>query len=1216
MQIIYPDLPIVEKKQAILEALKAHQVIVVAGETGSGKTTQLPKICLEAGFGSNGLIGHTQPRRIAARTVAIRIASELQTEVGSLVGYKVRFSDKTNPNSLIKIMTDGILLSEMQHDKMLSKYDCIIVDEAHERSLNIDFLLGFLKRILKKRSDLKVIVTSATIDVEKFSHFFENAPIIEIEGRTFPVEVKYVDPENVTPDTDPVLQIVDVVKEICVKGPGDILIFQSGEKEIRDLMQVLQDNIKEVELLPLFARLSVGDQQRIFTPGAKRKVIVATNVAETSLTVPNVRFVIDSGFARISRYQYRSKLQRLPIEPISQASANQRKGRCGRVGPGICYRLYTEEEFLTRPLYTEPEILRTNLAGVILKMLSLGIEQVTSFPFIDPPDNRYVKDGFTLLQRLSAVNLHNKITPLGRTLANIPIEPRLGRILLAGDQYGALKEILVIVSALSIADPRERPLEFQEKADLKHSQFMDEKSDFMTLVNLWHFVREQRKKLSHQKFRKLCRENFLSFIRICEWFDIYTQLLESCKELGLKLNQISADYSLVHKALLTGCIDKIGLKEEKANYQGARNLKFVLHPSSHLMKKPPLWVMAYEIVHTFKVYARTNAQVEVEWIEEVGQPLLKKQLFEPHFDKKRAQVVAFERATLFGLEISKRKVNYEKRFPREAREIFIQQGLVEEELDVSCEFYVKNKETLHSLQLLEERFRHRYHLVNDQLIYRFYDKKIPPDVASKTALLQWIKVQGEDSLIFRQEDVAALVLSEDILQSFPEYLMRNNQRLYLEYHYDLNSVEDGVTVLVPVSLLGLVQEDDFSWLIPGLRHEKIAAYLKALPKSYRTLMMPLNDFILRVKELLNPQQGTFQTALLQALQQLLKISFPITIWDKTQFAPYLHFHYKVIDEKGTLLAQGEDIHLLYETLKKQHPDFFTITHPLQAKDKLKWDFGVLPLSTLVSKNALNHTLYPACVDKQETVAVELFETEAAARKQHRRGLTRLYLLQLSEKCRLAKRNITPIQKKALTKLYSAWGSVEECFEEIFYNCAFSLFVDKHEEVRSSAQFESQLQRKGAEFLLTTNRMLALVFDILQQYAAVQQKRQVLEKLPDTRSALLDIENQLQALLSKHFIKETPLQWLSRYPLYLKAIMNRLEGLPRAAPRDKTLMADIQVVSQAYLSKLRAKPDYFEDSASALFDFRWKIEELRLSYFAQGLRTVEPVSKIRLLKLLQ
>lgn len=1215
MKLTYPDLPILEKKEEIIALLKAHQVIVVAGETGSGKTTQLPKICLEAGLIQKGIIGHTQPRRIAARTVASRIATELQTELGNEVGYKVRFSDKTDPRTVIKLMTDGILLSEMQQNKLLSQYDCIIIDEAHERSLNIDFLLGFLKRLIKKRSDLKIIVTSATIDVEKFSKFFHDAPIVEIAGRTYPVTVKYASSEIDKAKIDPALEIVKIIQEIKQHGPGDILIFQSGEKEIRDLIEVLAENIKEVDLLPLFARLSVREQQKIFAPSKYRKIIVSTNVAETSLTVPNVRYVIDSGVVRLSRYQYRSKLQRLPIEPISQASANQRKGRCGRVGPGICYRLYTEDDYQNRPLFTDPEILRTNLAGVILKMLSLGIKNVHSFPFLDAPDSRYIKDGFALLQRLSAVDNHYFLTPIGKTLANIPIEPRLARILLAANQMGALKEVLVIVSALSIPDPRERPLEMQEKADQRHQKFQDERSDFMTFLKLWQFVREQRKKLSHQRFRKLCFDNFLSFIRICEWFDIYTQLLEVCKELGFRLNHIAADYATIHKALLTGCIDKIGLKEEKSEYLGARHLRFFLHPGSNLIKKPPLWVMSYEIVHTKRVYARTNAQVEPLWIAEIGEPFLKKQLFEPHLSLKTGHVVALEQSMLFGLIVAKRKVNYDKFFPDKAREILIQEGLVEEALALEADFFQQNQATKTKLAKLEERFRHRFLLLDNMRIYQFYEQVLPFNITSKTHLLHFIKEHGEEVLIFKEEEIIATRLPEGIFEEFPESLLCGKHTLALQYCHDLSSEDDGVTVLLPVSLLGMAQDHDFSWLVPGLLAEKIAAYLRALPKMMRSKMFPFAHFVDKVKTILDPKTGTFEKAMQNALKDLVGLEIPANYWDKITLPSYLSLHFQVLAKNGQILAKGNDLVALYEDLKLERPELFMVSHALKAENKVQWDFGSLPESCTVKKNSAMHLMYPALVDKKESVAVELFARPFEASRAHEKGLARLYLLQLSDKIKFAKRSITPLQKKNMTKNYHV-ETFETLLDDILMHCALFLFVENQVDVREEAQFTKQLLAKRGEFLLVFKKVLLLAEDALQKQEAIKQKVLALKKWPTLHPVLEDITGQLEALFAVHFLKTTPHKWLNRYPVYLKAILLRLEKLPGQLEKDKVLLKDIKAVWQAYLKKSQSKTDLLRDKTSPLFDFPWKMEELRVSFFAQELRTLEPVSKMRLLKLLQ
>ncbi len=1215
-KITYPDLPILLEKENILKALNHNQVIIVAGETGSGKTTQLPKICLEAGLGIGGMIGHTQPRRIAARTVATRIAAEFETTLGQVIGYKVRFSDNTKPHQYIKIMTDGILLTETQSDRWLEQYDCLIIDEAHERSLNIDFLLGYLRKLTTKRKDIKIIVTSATIDVERFSKFFNNAPIIEVSGRSYPVEVQYLGKDFHAESDDPILQVAQAVELACKRGAGDILIFQSGEKEIREVIDVLSStSLSKMTLLPLFARMSLPDQQKVFQSAPTRKIIVTTNVAETSLTVPNIRYVIDSGLARISRYNYRNKLQRLPIEPISQASANQRKGRCGRVGPGICYRLYSEDDFLTRAQFTEPEILRTNLAGVILKMLSLNFEEIESFPFLEAPDSRFIKDGYTLLERLQAVDENKKITQLGKVLANIPIEPKLGRIIIAANEYGALNEVLVIASALSIVDVKERPEDYKEQADAAHAQFAYENSDFMSYLLLWQFIDEHRQNLSHSKFRKLCRTNFLSYLRVCEWIDVHSQLHQIADELGFRKNQVPADYSLIHKSLLCGFIDTIGVKDDKKEYQGARNVKFFIHPGSNLFKKAPSWVVSSEIIHTSKTYARTNAAIETKWIEEVAGPLLKRQHVEPYFEPKAGRVVALERATLFGLEIyAKRKINYEKVSPKEARKIFIEQALTQELMISSCRFYYKNRETRQALEKLENRIRRQHILLDESKVVQFYQERVPFHICSVQGLEKYLHDKNDDFLIFQENDISLMTVSQELHKQFPTCLIIKGQSFALEYEFDLSSPNDGVTLIVPFETLKYIKDEDFTWLIPGLLEDKIANYLKALPKRIRSYLVPLPDHVRKAQEVISPSQATLAMALISYLQK--QISLPQGVWDNITLPAHLMMHFKVIDKHEKVVASGDDLKRIYEDLKGSYLELHTSDEPIEKDNITQWNFPDLPLEYKIRKGSLDFNYFPGLVDNQQAVSIKLFDAKALADFHHPLGLARLYLLQLSDTCKNFKRAVTPQEKKLLIKAYAAFGDFEQLIEEILFNCAIHLFVGGAEDVRTQKQFSEQLAKMRTQFILSANQIKQCLTDALQTYHSLQSRVEKLKTKPHDALILKDVEQQLKALFLKHFIKQTPFVWLKRYPVYLKAIDIRLEKLPRQLVRDKQARLEIESVQKAYASKLTAKDVSLRTPQDPLISFRWKIEELRVSSFAQELKTIEPVSKARLLKLLE
>ncbi|MGM0595372.1 MAG: ATP-dependent RNA helicase HrpA, partial [Pseudomonadota bacterium] len=863
----YPEeLPVSARRAAIAAAIEEHQVVVVAGETGSGKTTQLPKICLDLGRGVAGTIGHTQPRRIAARSVANRIAEELHTELGQLVGFKIRFSEKSGGNSLIKLMTDGILLAEIQSDPLLEQYDTIIIDEAHERSLNIDFLLGYLKRLLPKRPDLKVIITSATINTERFAEFFDGAPVVEVSGRTYPVEVRYrplLDEEDDKKEADPQQGILDAVDELARLDPlGDILIFLPGERDIREAADALHKHrMRDTEVVPLFSRLSAAEQDKVFRPHRGRRIVLATNVAETSLTVPGIRFVIDTGMARISRYSHRTKVQRLPIEPVSRASANQRAGRCGRVSEGTCIRLYSEEDFLARPEYTDPEIRRTNLASVILQMMLLGLGDIEAFPFIDPPDRRFITDGFRLLHELGAVDRQNRITKAGRMLARLPVDPRIGRMLLAAEREKSLHEVLIIASALTIQDPRERPLDAQQAADEKHKRFVDEKSDFIAYLNLWDYYHEQARHLSHNKLRKLCRKEFINYLRMREWHDIHGQLLSQVRNLDLTPNKSEADYDAIHRALLAGLLSNIAHKDEReqkgpppkkqrrkplVEYLGARNIKLAIFPGSSQAKRAPKWIMAAELVETSRLFARDVAQIDPAWIEPLAGELVKRTYLEPHWEKRAGQVAAFEQVTLFGLLIiPRRKVNYGPIDPPLSRELFIRHGLVEGELRCDAPFFRHNRELLEEVALLEAKSRRRDILVDEETLFAFYDERVPENIYSAKGFDKWRKqLEREDPkrLFLQREDLMQHEAEGVTERDFPPTFDYQGMSLPLHYHFEPGHPADGVTVELPLAALGQLKPEPFEWLVPGLIEEKLIALIKTLPKAQRRNYVPAVNF--------------------------------------------------------------------------------------------------------------------------------------------------------------------------------------------------------------------------------------------------------------------------------------------------------------------------------------------------------------------------------------
>ena len=949
--IVFPEtLPVSQRKAEIEKLLSEHQVIVVAGETGSGKTTQLSKMCLELGLGNLGIIGHTQPRRIAARSVAARIAEELQTELGDLVGYKVRFNDQISDNTQIKLMTDGILLAEIQTDRFLNQYSCLIIDEAHERSLNNDFILGYLKQLLPRRPDLKVIITSATIDVERFSKHFNNAPIIEVSGRTYPVEVRYR-PVVEEDDQDQLQGILNAVDELQAEGRGDILIFMNGEREIRDTAEALQkQNLKHTEILPLFARLSAQEQNKIFHPSGLNRIVLATNVAETSLTVPGIKYVIDPGTARISRYSYRTKVQRLPIEPISQASANQRKGRCGRVSEGICIRLYSEEDFNNRPEFTDPEILRTNLASVILQMTALGLDDIEAFPFVDAPDKRHIQDGVKLLEELGAIQpkkiksyKHDgarfptrakdvsankngtryetcaieseekkqgwELTPIGRQLAQLPVDPRLAKMLLSAVNFGSVYEVMIIVSALSIQDPRERPTEKQQASDEKHRRFADKKSDFLAFLNLWNYVQEQQKALTKNQFRRQCQKDFLNYLRIREWQDIYQQIRLAVREMGLPINSEKAEYQQIHTALLSGLLSHIGLKEaEKQQYLGARNAHFAIFPNSVLFKKQPKWVMAAELVETSKLWGRMVAEIEPEWIEPLAEHLTKKSYSEPRWSKSRGAVIADEKVSLYGVPIvAARPVNYGSIDSTVSREIFIQSALVEGDWNTKHKFFKQNQQLIREVEELEHKSRRRDILVDERTLFEFYDQRIGTDVVSQKHFdTWWKKAEKQDPELLNFE--RSFLINDDAEQvsklDFPNFWHQGNLKLKLAYQFEPGTDADGVTVHIPLPLLNQVEMTGFDWQIPGLREELVIALIKSLPKSYRRNFVPAPNYAQAFLGRAVPLEKPLLDTLIYELRRMTGVTVEAEYWNWEQIPSHLKMTFRVVDENGKKIAES------------------------------------------------------------------------------------------------------------------------------------------------------------------------------------------------------------------------------------------------------------------------------------------------------------------------
>ncbi|MDY6980919.1 MAG: ATP-dependent RNA helicase HrpA, partial [Pseudomonadota bacterium] len=1060
----YPEnLPVSERREDIREAIEQHQVVIVAGETGSGKTTQLPKICMELGRGVAGMIGHTQPRRLAARSIASRVAEELQSELGETVGYKVRFKDRVGPNTYLKLMTDGILLAEIQGDRFLNDYDTLIIDEAHERSLNIDFLLGYLKQLLAKRPDLKVIITSATIDTERFSRHFDNAPIIEVSGRTYPVEVRYrplLDSESASGDDDSeattrdmqqaVLEAVDELAQIDVsqgKSQGHILIFFSGEREIRQAAEALRKHHPpQTEILPLYARLSGAEQNRVFSPAKHRRIVLATNVAETSLTVPGIHYVIDTGTVRISRYSYRSKIQRLPVEPVSQSSANQRKGRCGRITEGVCIRLYSEEDFNARPEFTDPEIRRTNLAAVILQMEALRLGHIEDFPFIEPPDARYIKDGYKLLYELGAVDEQQRVTKLGRELSRLPVDPKIGRMLIAARHFSCLQELLIIGSALSVQDPRERPADKQQQADEKHrliyfppedqeadnpgkankgQQKKDRpKSDFLFYLNLWHLYEEKRKHLSQNKLRKFCKQHFLSYNRMQEWRDIYQQIYTLFKEQGSRLNTTPAGYDDIHRALLSGLLGNIGNKAIESNeFHGARNIRFHIHPGSWQAKKPPRWIMCAELVETTRLYGRMVARIEPEWVEELAAHLLKRSYSEPHWQKKPAQVGAFERTTLYGITICpKRRINYGPIDPVLAREIFIREALVQGDYDTRASFFKYNQSVIEEIESLEARGRRRDILVDEQALFEFYDERIPEGIYSGKAFEKWLRTvqQTNPEILYLQKESLMRHEAEHINEEqFPGSMEVDGVTLDLDYHFEPGHAEDGVTVIVPLAILGQLREASFDYLVPGLLRDKVIALIKCLPKALRKQFVPVpnyaDDFLASNYDRHRPLLDN----LAAHMQKISGAAIESDVWQLDNLPEFYHMNFRVIDQDNQVLGVGRDLGQLQQELSTLSEGVLAElpTSDVEKSNITQWDFGDLPEVVELEQHGLTIRATPALVDDSldsngdsESVSVRLFNDPEQAAAEQRLGLRRLFRLVARKEMKYLRKNLRHIDK--------------------------------------------------------------------------------------------------------------------------------------------------------------------------------------------------------------
>ena len=1279
--IHFPEtLPVSARRDEIAAAIQANQVVIVSGETGSGKTTQLPKICLALGrglgAGGSGLIGHTQPRRIAASATGRRIAEELGTPFGEVVGYKVRFTDNLSPGASVKLMTDGILLAETQTDPLLAAYDTIIIDEAHERSLNIDFLLGYLREILPRRPDLKVIVTSATIDADRFARHFGSdekpAPVIEVSGRLYPVEVRYRPVEetsaavksaqgtNASPaaaqkdrpknqrenDRDLMEAIVDAVDELCREGPGDVLVFLPGEREIREAAEALRKHHPpHTEILPLFARLSAADQERVFKSSNARRIVLSTNVAETSLTVPGIRYVVDTGLARVKRYSYRNKVEQLQIEPISQSSANQRAGRCGRVADGVCIRLYEEDDYALRTRFTDPEILRSSLAAVILRMKSLHLTAIETFPFLEPPPGRAIADGYQLLNELGAVDDDNALTPLGRELARLPLDPRVGRMILAARDHQSLREVLIIASALSVQDPRDRPIEAQEQADLAHKKFADERSEFLQWTKIWAWFEDAiAHKKSNKQLTDACRANFLNHVRLREWRDVHSQLLTVVREHGWRLNESEATFEQIHLALLTGLLGNVGLKaDDEPYYLGARGIKFYLWPGSALLKKAGRWVVAGELVETSRLYARCIAKIEPEWLEQVGAHLLRKSISEPHWEKKAAQVAAYERATLHGLTVyARRRVSFGKQDPERARELFIRGALVDGEFETRLPFFAHNRKLLADIEQLEHKSRRQDVLVDDELIFGFYDSLIPKGIYSGAAFERWYRDEEKKEVASR-----LLFLSRDDLMRheaagvttdlFPKRMTMAGIEMTLTYHFEPGSPRDGVTLTVPLFGLNQVDARRSEWLVRGMLKEKVQLLLKSLPQKLRRHLVPLPEFSAGVVERNSGKTfgaGGLLEALIADIREQTQIAMKASDFKLESLPAHLFMNFKVIDEHGRQLAMGRNLAQLRAELGGQAQQHFQklaagatldigsdaaapLTRSGLASDSAggssgtalyenltTWDFGKLPELLEIRRRGQTLFGYPALVDRATHCDVEVFDSPEEAARIHRAGLRRLFALQLREPIRYLERNLGGLREMSLQ--YMALGTQEELASQII-ETALDRACLQDPLPDNDADFYARRDQGKSRLTLLAQEIARLAGQILADYAMVTKK---LMQAKSFGVPYADMVAQLSALIGKRFIIDTPYAQLSHFPRYLNAMALRIDKLKADAVRDARLSAEIAPLLQNYQRAIAQRGGVAD---ARLSEYRWLLEELRVSLFAQELRTPMPISVKRLYK---
>ncbi len=1213
--IEYPDLPVSDKLPELKEAIMNNQVIIVAGETGSGKSTQLPKICLDIGLGARGFIGHTQPRRLAARSVANRLAEELKTTVGEKVGFKIRFSDHTNDNTFIKLMTDGILLAEIQKDKFLSQYEAIIIDEAHERSLNIDFLLGYLKQLLPKRPDLKVIITSATIDHTRFSKHFNHAPIIEVSGRTYPVEQRYECYEEYDENISQPEKILTAVEELMTEGQGDILVFLATEREIFETLDSLNKaNLKHTEVLPLFSRLSQSDQNKIFNTQSFRKVILSTNVAETSLTVPGIKYVIDTGFVRISRYNYRTKVQRLPIEPISQASANQRAGRCGRTSPGICIRLYAKDDFDGRPAFTDPEILRTSLAAVILQMELLNIGHIQDFPFIEPPEHKFIEDGYKQLYELGAISEQRTVTPIGKHIAQFQVDPKFARMIIEAQKWHCVDELLIITSFLSVQDPRERPTQFQQKSDQAHQEHKDKTSDFLSILNLWRLYQEKVTALTNNQFRKFCRDKFLAYMRLREWNDIYQQLKTSAKLTQNNTPSEPASYDQIHQSILPGLLNNIGFNYDAKEYMGARGLKFFIFPGSSQFKPTPKWIMASELVETTKLYARNVARIQPEWVEKCAAHLIKRTYFEPHWSKKHRNVMAFEKVTLYGLEIvAKRLISYSQIDPKLSRELFIRGALVNGDINTQVKFFHANLALLDEVDDLENKARSRDILVDDETLFNYYDQVIDHAVVNQVTFEQWVKKLDKeqlDKLFFEKSDLMRHDAANITENLFPPSFQHDHLQLPLDYHFEPGTQKDGITITIPQIVLHQIKPMTLEWLVPGMLKEKIIALIRALPKNIRKYCVPVPQYADAIMESIqyDPNQN-LKSLLVKELIRITGIVFDETVWNDCELEAHLVMNIKIIDPAGKILKTGRNLFALQQQIKPQKN---LLAHQkTQSKIYIDWDFPDLKREEIINQYGIQVTVYPCLKTVENGVELSQENTLTKAEHEHQKAILTLLARRFSASFKNLRKQVNQFDKISMlaSTLYTK-SSWEQDFIQAVLIKSFPLPQTR---IVQKDVFEKLIEDHASNLSNHIQEISKTLFNIFTGF--YQLKKNLKRKsIPlDLLNVYQSIGDNLETIIYEGFLAQTPIHWLERIPYYIQASEARLLKAPRKTLEDRKYRLEIENLNSKLSAKMTSQQLIKEHQD--VQEISWLMQELWISWYTQEIKTIQPVSVKRIEKLI-